>query len=258
MEAGYAGHEWYPLRNSTLVGIQTNTGQLPQYVKDSIKSGHQSWRGENNIIEAWNHPNRILAIGSYGLFPHLDESLEPIQRLQGHLGRRIPVVAFPESTTVNKDWDFSEKSYQPTLGVMRELGAVGIDDMIEKGKQRGFDSVTIDIHHMLTLGLPWQEVLPKLLPHSNEIHISVGRIDFLAVDPTTEQKLEDLYFGIKGTEIYQILEMIKSSGWTGRVVTEIPYQALRNLRSRNKDSVTTKDFMEDHRRIVDNLKEVLC
>ena len=69
--------------------------------------------------------------------------------------------------------------------------------------------------------------------------------------------MPDLYFGRKGTEIYQILEMIKKSGWTGRVVTEVPFQALKNLRARNKDSIETKDLMEDHRRIVDNLKEAL-
>ncbi|KKQ74127.1 MAG: hypothetical protein US96_C0040G0019 [Candidatus Woesebacteria bacterium GW2011_GWB1_38_5b] len=255
LEAGYEGHEWYPMRNSTLVGVQTNTGLLPDYVKESIKSAHQSWRSERTPLEALRHPNKILAVGSYILFPHTDASLTSIEKLQSRIGRKLPVVIYPDTEGGRRNWDFAQNTYQPAKSAMREFGAIDIPDMLGKGHERGFDSITLDIHHALGLG-PWQEVLHQLLPYATEIHIAVGRTEDNS-DPKTEQKLEDLYFGRKGTEIYQILETIKNSGWTGRVVTEIPYQALKNLRARSKDSMDHHDLMEDHRRIVDNLQEVL-
>lgn len=255
LEAGYRGHEWYPLRNTTLVGFQTNTGLLPQYVKDNIRSAHQSWRSEKSLREAYNHPNRQIALESYVLMPHVDSSLGSIDRLQRTVGRKLPVVIYPDTVAGRRQWDFEESTYQPDITVMKEFGTTNIQEMLEEGRRRGFTSLTLDIHHMLTLG-SWQDVLPQLLPYATEIHVALGRIDD-QTDPETEQKLEDLYFGRKGSEIYQILEMIKKSRWTGRVVTEIAYQALKNLRTKNKDSILTKDFMEDHRRIVDSLKEAL-
>lgn len=255
--AGYDGMEWHPLRNSTLAGIQTNTGLfLPDSAKDYIHSAHQSFRSEKSLKEALNHPSPLVALGAYGLFPEANSSLKEIEDLQGKIGRKLPVVVYPNSPAGRQGWDFGEKTYQPNTDVLEEFGASSIEEMIAEGERRGFTGVTIDIHHMLTLG-PWQEVLPQLLPFTSEIQIAVGRIDAPQEDPSTEQKLEDLYFGRHGTEIYQILEAIKNSRWTGIVVTEIPAEALRRLRENNPGLVSTSNFVEDNRRIVDNLKEAL-
>jgi hypothetical protein len=255
--AGYDGMEWHSLRNTTLAGLQANIGLfLPNSAKDYIHSAHQSFRSEKSLREALNHPNPKVAIGAYGLFPEANSSLREIEDLQGKIGRKLPVVVYPYTPAGRQNWDFREKTYQPNTDVLEEFGASSIDEMIERGKEKGFSAVTVDIHHMLTLG-PWQEVLPQLLPVASEIHISVGRIDALEEDPNTEQKLEDLYFGRRGTEIYQMLEAIKNSRWSGIVVTEIPAEALKRLRENNPDLVSTSNFVEDNRRIVDNLKEAL-
>lgn len=255
--AGYEGIEWHPLRNSTIAGIQTNTGLLlAQDEKDYIRSAHQTWRTQRSIAEALRHPNKAIALGSYALFTEADDSLRAIEDLQIKLGRKLPTVVYPELEATRDFWDFETKTFQPKKSVMEALGAKDIPDMIEKAKAMGFTGITADIHHMLDLGA-WQDVLPQILPFTTEIHIAVGRVDGLNVDPQTMTKLEDLYFGRRGSEIYQILEMIKNSGWTGMVVTEIPAAALRELRAKNKDRITSADFVEDHRKIVDNLKEAL-
>ena len=259
LEAGYDGHEWFPMRNLAEVGRQTNDGALPDYVKESIRSAHQSWRHEKTFGEAWDNPNRKLrwlGMASYFLFPETTESLEYINRLQEQLGRKLPVVMYPDTEGGrHTDFEFKNKTYQPSANVTREFGANTIQEMIDEGRRRGFDSLTVDIHHMLGLGR-WEEVLPRLLPHATEIHIALGRIDD-ELDPKTQQKLEDLYSGRKGTEIYRILETIKRIWSGGIVVTEIPYQALATLRKKYKESLETKDLVEDHRRIVDNLREAL-
>ena len=265
-ESGYRGLEWHPLRG-IVAGVQMNAGLVSQHSKDAIISLHQSYRGERSWREAWRHPNRALATISYVLFPERVSSLNDLERLQRVVGRELPVVLYPPNPGEESGTDrhFAEKTFQPTPEVMHSWNVKTPEELITEAYKRGYTGLCIDLFHMRAERVdgvdlsPWQETLPRLLPHTQEIHVAAGRVDIKQnhnhID--TEQELRDLLNGREDTDLLKMLRLIGESRWNGRVVTEIPAVALHNIRASRSSFSSVKDLVEDHRRIVCNIQDSL-
>jgi len=255
-ESGYSGLEYHPLKWRP--GISINHGRISE--PDKIKSLHEGFRGEKTILDTLKHPHKVLALQAYMTLPYGPASVEELNRLQEIVGRKLDIVLYPkadslEEAGLGRHTDFGENTYQPTSGVMRMWGVNTINEMLEKGESRGYTGLTWDTAHSKTLS-PWQENLPYLLEKGviKEIHLSAGRTD-MDYEGTVGE-LGDLFYGTRKTELPQMLETIKSSGWKGRVVTEIPIGAIKDLRKRGP-IITPEQMIEDHKRIVDNASAIL-
>lgn len=260
-ETGYQGLEWHPTR--LIAGLQMNFGLVKPREKLSIIAGHQSFRSEKTLAQALAHPNRILAVYSFLVLPERIKSLNDLQKLQQVVGRKLPMVLYPshpgeESGTARP---FAEKTFQPAPEVMKMWGIKTPQELAEKMKQFGYTGLCLDLFHFRRPGKsnlnPWQETLPKLLPHTQEIHISAGRIDMQNKGIDTLEELKDLLSGKGVSELARILGTIKELGWSGRVVTEIPASALHQLRASGGKYLSVSALIEDHRKIVATLEDLL-
>lgn len=267
-ESGYRGIEWYPLRTPS--GLLISHGLVGQDVKDAIVSLHQSYRSEKSLKKALEHPNQPLALLSYVLLPERIASLDDLEHLQKVLGKKMPVVLYPslpgeESGT---ERDFGEKLFQPYTEIMVKWRVKTVEELITETKKRGYTGFALDLFHMrrptqddrgINLLDPWEESLPQLLPYTKEVHISAGRTDlfYLRGIPETENELDDLLGGQGNTELMKMLKVIKRSGWKGRVVTEIPASALHQLAIARGQSTSAKNLIQDHRKIVENIQDIL-
>ncbi len=255
-ESGYQGLEYHPLK--WIPGISINHGRISE--PDKIRSVHEGFRGQKTILDALKHPNKALAIQAIMMLPYGPTSVEELNKLQEIVGRKLDIVLYPkdsssEEVQLGRHTDFGENTYQPTRDVMKMWGVKTIDEMLRKGESLGYTGITYDTAHSRTLS-PWQEHLPDLLERGivKEIHLSAGRIDMGYDNAIAE--LSDLLFGTRHTELLQMLQTIKDSGWQGRVVTEIPIGAIKVLKKRGP-IITPKQMMDDHRRIVDNASAIL-
>lgn len=264
-ESGYRGLEWHLLRG-IVAGVQMKAGLVSQYSKDAILSLHQSYRSENSWKEAWGHPNRSLATMSYILLPERVSSINELEQLQRVVGKELPVVLYPPNPEEESGTHrhFAEKTFQPTPEVMHRWQVKTPEELVAEAYKRGYTGLCIDLFHMRALhvdgvGLnPWQETLPQLLPHTQEIHVAAGRVDIKQSHIDTEQELKDLLNSKGNTELLRMLKAIRESRWTGRVVTEIPAVALHAARTNRSSFSSIKDLIEDHKRIVGNIQDSLA
>lgn len=260
-EAGYEGLEWHPIR--LLSGWQIKAGLLNQQEKDGIKSAHQSWRSEKNIREALNHPNRALAVVSYAVLPEKVKSLDDIEQLQRAVGRKLPVVLYPPQFAEESGTDrpFAEKTFQPTPEIMQALNVKTPEELSEEAHRRGYTGLCLDLFHMRKEGEidlnPWQKTLPKLLPYTQEIHVSAGRIDNGDGKVDTMTELNDLLRGTNTTDLPKMLKAVKENNWNGRVVTEIPVAALHLLAGQRSKFMSPKELVGYHARIIETVKTLL-
>lgn len=165
--AGYEGVEWTPQRTPS--GIQVAQGWLSEDDKAYMRSLQQSYRGERSIGEAWRHPNRTLALVSYGLLPERIDSIHQLQQIQTHLGRNVPVVLFPphagEQQSVSSEV-FSDRTFQLTAEVMLRWGTLTVDEVVQEYAHRGFDHFCLDLTHMQAEHSFAEEPLyPSEIPH---------------------------------------------------------------------------------------------
>lgn len=259
-EADYLGIEWFPLH--ILAGLQMELGLVSADTKSAVTGLHQSFRCEESLFEAWNHPVRNLAVLAYFLMPERFASLANLHSIQGVVNRELPIVLYPgvPGEPPVTELNFKQKTFQPTPELLHRWNVNSVPALISAAKARGYTGFCIDIAHMrapdyeeYTLQ-PWQETLPQLLTFAQELHISVGRIDMPYA--ATEAELKDLLHGSAQTELHQMLQVIKQSGFSGRVVTEVPSQALHQLRS-GTSLLTPKQLVRDHKEIVYNLQAAL-
>lgn len=260
-QAGYTGMEWHPVRGIR-AGIQVNHGRISSDVNDSIRSLHQSWRSEKNLKEVWQHPNRPLAAISYVLLPERVSSLQDLSRLQTKLGKKLPIVLYPDEKNSGADMHFAEKLFQPLPEVMRDWGVKTPGDLIAEAGLRRYTGSCLDLFHMREAAEsgdlnPWEKTLPQLLSYTKEIHVAAGRTDIKQEHIDTMQELEDIKTGRGDSDMLKMLSLIRESNWTGRVVTEIPAASLHALRSKNHQPISVKYLIEDHKRIVGNLQAML-
>lgn len=270
-ESGYGGLEWHPLRPILnlpipfpLSGLQIKMDWINQYAKDSITSFHQSWRSDKSIRETFSRPNWKLAFFSYLVFPERVESLEYLEKLEQIFKKRLPVVLYPcrRNESSGTERPFAKKMLQPNLEGIREWGVKSCEELIHQMYARGYTGLCLDLYHLRERGEidlnPWQKTLPKLLPHTQQIHVSAGRIDDkIGTSIDTLGELRDLLKGTFTTDLPVILKAISEFGWRGPVVTEIPAAALCQLHGGSKKLLSPKTLIEDHTKIVGTIKHFL-
>lgn len=264
-ESGYRGLEWHPLRG-IVAGMQMNAGLVSKDARNAVISLHQSHRSEKSIGEVLKHKNPVLAAYSYILLPERVSSLDNLEHLQGVIGRELPVILFPPNSGEESGTGrgFGAKLFQPTPEVMHRWQVKTPEQLINRTFQEGYTGLCLDLFHMRAreiseYGLnPWQETLPKLLPYTQEVHVAAGRVDIKQGNNIdTVQELEGLLKGNGDTELINMLKEIKTLGWTGQVVTEIPAVALRKLRASRSSFLSIANLIEDHRKIVGKVKDCL-
>ncbi len=257
-DSNYSGLEWHPIKN-TRAARQMNSGRVEAEFKDSIHSLHQSWRGEKSLFQAVSSLKPI-AVFSYLILPERVASLNDLENLQRVLGKELPVVLYPTengSEESGTERNFKEKIIQPTPEIMQRWHTRTATEFVKKAKRKGYTGLCIDLAHIrgnTQEGYsfePWRETLPQLLPFTTEIHVSAGRVDMSYEN--TKNELKDLIKGTCYTELPRMLDLIRQTGWKGRVVTEIPAPAVLGLHS--EKSIQT--LINDHKEIVYNIKRLL-
>lgn len=265
--AGYDGVEFFP--NRIWPNIDGQNGSFSDFTKLMIKSGHQSWRSENTIKEARRHSNPSLAIQAFFLLPERNYSLKHLKKLQETMGN-IPLVIYPPHLWQGEYQhppifsDLNNTLMQPTPELLELWNISSIEGFPDAMKYRGYDGFCLDLFHMRRYPaqdyksqLPhWKEILPVFLPHTKEIHVSVGRND-LKGNFDSMAELKDLYFNKKETEVVPILEAIRDFGWKGLITTEIPSDSLKPLIPTSSKILTPKIIVDTHKIIVDNLKKIM-
>lgn len=264
-EAGYRGLEWWPFR--AVGNKQMEMGLVSQDTKNAVLSLHQSFRGERSFKEAWRSPKRFISLASYIFLPERVASLNNLERLQTVIGRELPIVLYPgkDAEESGNNRKFYSTCFQPTSEVMERWNVRNVLSLATEAQLalygRPEDKVfCVDLAHLRARALgqnaeytlnPWQETLPELLNYTQEIHISVGRLD-MPYD-YTRSELKDLLKGTQETEIVAMLKLIKWCGWKGRIVTEIPAIALHDLHD-NSRFLPISTLIQDHKEIVNNIK----
>lgn len=255
IDAGYDGLEWTP--NNTLAGKQLEMGLVSRQDLTIIKSGHQSFRRDKNLLQAWRRLNKKFSVPSYFYFPEERASLDNLEKIQKILGRKLDVVLYSphlqeESGTKRP---FGEKLIQPTSHLMEQWQVQNTNEFVLEAQKRGYTGFALDLFHFRapssghTSLHPWSKTLPQLLPFTKEIHVSAGRVDIPGSSIPTMAELQDLLEGTEKTDLLKMLKVIKSSGWKGRVVTEIPSVALGVW--------SPKGLIEKHKRIVRTIRRYL-
>jgi hypothetical protein len=262
-EAGYLGLEWHPIRN-LLAGSQMNMGLVSGETKKSITSLHQSWRSERSFAEAVRTKNPFI-VAFYVVLPERVQSLNDLERLQKVLGHELPVVLYP-----NKPWEesgttrpFAQKMFQPTPEVMRDWGTRNVEELIGQMYQRNYTGFCLDLYHMRDRseyggGIhQWQDTLPFLLPHTQEIHVSAGRVDRELPHVDSLEELKSLLHPNQESELTQMLDLIRKLGWKGKVVTEVPALGLHHVRAKSHSFSSVSNLIDDHRQIVERIQSIL-
>lgn len=263
-DAGYGGLEWHPLRGSR-AGVQMARRKINQEEADSIRSLHQSFRGDINLFEMVRGRDPFMKMTMGVLLPEAESSVVDLLMVKRLIKRDVPVVVYPGKCS-RQEWNnFGNKLFQPTSDIMRRWEVKTPEELIKMSKRMGFDGFALDLYHMRRKASggfslnPWRETLPRLLDFTKELHISAGRLDISdgGVDDTMAE-LEDLTLaGRNRTELSAMIKTIAETGWRGRVVTEIPMAAVRELRSGSKLLLTRRELAETHQKISDYLLSVL-
>lgn len=263
LSAGYKGIEWHPVRGIR-AGIEMKIGAVSKSSRDTIVSLHQSYRGEKNLKQVLQHPNKLLAGMAYILLPEIDSSLSDLQSFQELVGRNLPVVLYDREHSNNQSLRlmFGERLIQPDPGLMERWQSIDCINFTKQLYERGFTGICLDLFHMREIrngfGIKsWQDALPILLPHTKEVHVSVGRIDSSQKRIDTIGELQSLLTKNGNSEIIRMLKEIKKLKWSGRVVTEIPAASLKLVQNAKGLFTSKKDLIETHARIVENIQEIL-
>lgn len=259
-QAGYKGLEWMP--NRTVAGAQLESNLITPYVAANINSLHQSYRSEKTWTEAKLHENPGLAKLSFIMLPEKNKSLDNLETIQRIIGLKPTVLYVPKPGDVSgTNRAFAEKLFQPTPEIMRQWGIKSVEELIVEAKRRRYTGFCVDLFHMRAQGAqetglgPWQETLPELLPFAKEIHVAAGRVDIRQGHIDTMQELQDLLKGTGTSDLIQMLRMVRRINPDLRFVTEIPAEALHTLRN-GRWVQRPRLFADDHRQIVQNIKDI--
>jgi hypothetical protein len=261
--SGYRGLEYFPLR---IPHSQVRTGMLTPNVLNSVRSAHQSYRTERTLREVRKHPNKLLAAQSFVTLPEKFASLNDLVKLQQFLGKELPLVVYPPNKSLGEEQPevfslLANKLIEPSPELLGEWNVYTPVAFANEAVNQGY-RLCLDLFHIRrdpTQGSQtrfgrWQDVIPSILPYTNEIHLSVGRRDFQSIFDSMEE-LGDIYFGQVNTGIIPMLELIKSSDWSGPIVTEIPASSIAKLMG--KSVISPGTLTDAHRKIVNNLKQIM-
>ncbi len=264
-DAGYSGIEWHPMRG-IYSGIQMQMGLITDADKISITSLHQSYRSEKSILESWQHPNRSLALLSYFLLPERVSSLNDLLRVQKVVGKQLPAVLYPtkDNEFSGTSLPFSEKLFQPTPEVMADWSTNNLDEFIMQSRRLGYTGICLDLFHIRAKNIghfgfnPWENTLQTLfeLDRVPELHLAAARSDMGTSHIDTIKELQSLLDPKQDSEIIRMLQSIRDFGWKGNIVTEIPAAVLNQISS-SGSFLSTSRLIDNHKRIVDRVKNIL-
>ena len=225
--AGYHGVELWP--QGIVPRVQIATGRLSQAEKDGITSAHQSVVDLNKSLRESIFERAVKSL----ILPGSIKSLDHLERIRELVDRDIPVVLFKNVPSgYFERTKFNKTGIQTVPELCEELGAENAEEFVEAVQAMGFKKVVIDTYHLrrpnIKTGIPnpladWQKSLPVLLPHTQEVHVGIGRSDYGEVPEkvVAEELWDFMHKGVYNTEIIQILRSISNSGWRGLVVLEL-------------------------------------
>lgn len=250
-----------------------------------VESAHESWRGVANPVpfDQGEMPRRtdvppdslVFTLGSMVLVPTGAGSLNALEKLERKLGRPEPLhyVMFPDArgdymADHKKTARFPNSSIQPTVDLEACWNARTPRQFVEELILRGYKA-TLDSFHISRKGkivqaesANWKGLAGRLLEEKmvHEVHVSVGRSDFAAVDPKRyKQSVAELRAliqnkSLEGTPLGDLAELLKQHQWTGNVVIEA---TIPGLSKAYKKQMTPKLLAELHSGLTAGVKELL-
>lgn len=264
--------------------LRTATPQDAARLGRGIVSMHESWRGvgdpqprnADETLRAFSETGSMaVKLGSLAMFPTGPNSLRSLEAVEQKLGRppdSIHYVMFPGVTGSviadrYKTTRFPNSSIQPTADVDACWGTGGsIQNYVRALEQRGYGA-TIDSFHISRLGkvvdrqLDWEALSEVLLAEGTvkEVHISLARHDFAAVDLRRYQESVDEARGLvnntslENTSLGRLAGLLKTHNWAGNVVIEATIPGL----SGTFGKMTSKLLAELHSGMTSGVKQLL-
>lgn len=241
--------------------------------ESGIIAGHLSPRkkreSQGNFWRGLKQEAKISNLLDLVVFAESTRSYQTLLKIQKELkektGRELPTVFYP--TALERPWEedeeeagrFSQVLFQPCLEVVKLWRVKSVEDLLVEMKKRRYTGICYDtLHARLVPELSdWRRTLlqPDFLEKVKEIHVSAGRIDIAQDQIDTMEELEGLFNPEKETELNWILWKLYHHGWRGRVVIEVPYQAL--AQRRRKRLLIPRQLREDYRTIIANVRGIL-
>lgn len=272
-EAGYNGLQLHAFRN-WIWKAQARTNNLSPLTKYMVTSVQQSYREEKDLVRAWNHLNRGLALASWFLFPRIDESLDSLEHIEVAVGKTLPVTLYPVATgrPSGVERRFSQKAVVVGPEAMKLWGVDSAQKMAVEALKKGYDGVVINTSYMRAMPdskkgerhdlNPWQENLPGLLPYTKEIQVRI------AAESNPQQASDELDFlvrGVRQSELPDILEVVgqykaKNPRWNPRIVLSVPLSGLARFDRDNGGKgrfLTTERVAKYHKDMRCNLQQAL-
>lgn len=254
-----------------------------QVLARGVESAHESWRGVANPkpVDTDRTPVRtdvspdslVVKVGSAVLFPTGAQSLDLLERFEQKLKRpeAMHYVMFPNErgsyiADQAKTSRFPNSSIQPTADVEACWGMQSPRQFVEELVLRGYKA-TLDSFHISRMGkvvqekLDWKNLSARLLEEDlvHEVHVSVGRNDFKAVDPMRYcQSVDELKSLVENknlddTPLGEIANLLNRHKWTGNVVIEATIPGL----SETYGQMTPKLLAELHSSMTAGVKQLL-
>jgi hypothetical protein len=273
-DIGIDGYEWHPTKNMTSAH-EIHDGNVKRNFKRRVLSGHQSYLGEKTLLDIGKSiiakPGQLpLIVSSFIFLPHSVDSLQDIAQLQEVVGRQLPVVIYPTEDNSSQNEalaSFGDRIFQPTQQVMDEWGVKTIQELVEIYPYKGFDGICFDTTHSRKLGgvdlRQNTEAVKLILKHTKEVHIRPGALDMQSYyhqqDPLGD--LRQLVGDDENAWYPQFIKTIAANWQGGRVITEIPTQALEALHAEQKGVNVSKMSVDIligyHKKAVNNLGKYL-
>jgi hypothetical protein len=270
-------------------GMEYNHLSLPwtqaeKLTKDQltfIKFLKQSYRQEKTFGEAWNHPNKFLALQSYFVMPESEASLFALENLQQDAGN-IPIILESVDTKekIARHNFTGEKLLQPHARLLERYNITTLQELKDKAIELGYTGYCLD-------PFLWDQphanregnitYLPNLINSLDDIidfvkvfHASAGRLDIrLDSNYKTLQKqidestMNDLNWIItkKGeSNLKHISLALKEKGYRNPVVIQATANSLvlhRQLQQKGYGKRIKKEDLEyDHKNMVNTMRQI--
>ena len=234
----------------------------------AIRSVHQSVRDERTILECLRAKNWKHRLQCFAVFEQRQDSFPELLSLQfgddeGDDKRRVVFFA-DDSKAIELLRDSNCTAlFQPCASLGKDWGVASADDLIAQMEVLGA-KLCLDTHHWRGdfegYRLPdWHETWLALLPHVKQLHVCAGRDDVLSLNrkEDTRRELRDLRGIGPATELRDMLTFLRSSGWKGAVVLEIPATSIIKELGTSPWVTPTKKVMEEFKIIRENIEEIL-
>lgn len=247
-DSGYDGMEWHPLSVFTLPGLQIKTGLRRQDDYKYIRSLHQSFRTEPNIL-AVHSPLSALATVI------LDYSPTSLFALHG-FDDSLPVVVYPEQVEDRGVLGKRQAIFQPTASQAKEWDIKHASSWTVAMESRGLDGFCVDTHHIRGIDgqykIHWWEFIARHINLIKSVHVAIGRIDVPNPNFDTMEELTDLIEDKEHTDVSNILYMLKDYNYQGPLVVEVWVDALALYTG--KRLLNRSDVVDLHSRIIHSLR----